>query len=379
MKILLVSTQDYIHHPIPSRHHYIFEELAKRHEVHVPHFHVSRGKERETRLIVHEATIFPFQGPILHYTLNAPYQYAVFKRILKEARIDVVVAAHIFAGAAVIKAAKKYGVPVVFDLKDWFPDSAAAYYKNRMLKRALWEGVWKVTKYNLDRSDRITTVSPSLVEKLKKYGYDAQLITNGVNTDIFKPMDSKEGKRMLGLDGDCFVVGFVGAIERWYALDEVIKAFTDLLQVRANAKLLIVGGALFTDYEKELKRLVKEKGIGDKVIFTGLIEYKELPAYISAIDVCLIPLAPRLWRNIALPNKFFEYSACGKPILSTTIPDVMAIGGKNLFIYRNRKEFLEKTKKIMDNPRLYDVNVEDYSWKGKAAELETVLNELIQK
>ena len=379
MKILLVSTQDYIHHPIPSRHHYIFEELAKRHEVHVPHFHVSRGKERETRLIVHEATMFPFQGPILHYTLNAPYQYAVFKRILKEARIDVVVAAHIFAGAAVIKAAKKYGVPVVFDLKDWFPDSAAAYYKNRMLKRALWEGVWKVTKYNLDRSDRITTVSPSLVEKLKKYGYDAQLITNGVNTDIFKPMDSKEGKRMLGLDGDCFVVGFVGAIERWYALDEVVKAFTDLLQVRANAKLLIVGGALFTDYEKELKRLVKEKGIGDKVIFTGLIEYKELPLYISAIDVCLIPLAPRLWRNIALPNKFFEYSACGKPILSTTIPDVMAIGGKNLFIYRNRKEFLEKTKEIMDNPRLYDVNVEDYSWKGKAAELETVLNELIQK
>jgi len=45
MRILLVSTQDYIHHPIPSRHHYIFEELAKRHDVHVPHFHVSRGKE----------------------------------------------------------------------------------------------------------------------------------------------------------------------------------------------------------------------------------------------------------------------------------------------------------------------------------------------
>ena len=106
MRILLVSTQDYIHHPIPSRHHYIFEELAKRHEVHVPHFHVSRGKARETRLIVHEATMFPVREPILHYTLNAPFQYAVFKRIIKEAGIDVVVAAHIFAGAAVIKAAK---------------------------------------------------------------------------------------------------------------------------------------------------------------------------------------------------------------------------------------------------------------------------------
>ncbi len=377
MKILLVSTQDYIHHPVPSRHHYIFEELAKRHEVHVPHFHVSRGKKRETKLIVHEATMFPFRGPLLHYTLNAPYQYAVFKRIIKEVGIDVVVAAHIFAGAAVIKAAKKYNIPVVFDLKDWFPDSAAAYYNNRMLKWILREGVWKVTKSNLDRSDRITTVSPSLVERLKKYGYNAKLITNGVDTDYFKPMDLREGKRMLGLDEDCFVIGYVGSIERWYALDEVINAFTDLLKVRDNAKLLIVGGALFTDYEEKLKRLVKEKGIEDEVIFTGLLEYKELPKHISAIDVCLIPLAPRLWRNIALPNKFFEYSACGKPILSTPIPDVMEMGGKNLFIYRNRKEFMEKTMEIMDNPRVYDVNVEDYSWKGKAAEVETVLSELI--
>jgi len=80
LSALLVSTQDYIHHPIPSRHHYIFEELAKRHDVHVPHFHVSRGKERETRLIVHEATLFPVREPILHYTLNAPFQYGVFKK-----------------------------------------------------------------------------------------------------------------------------------------------------------------------------------------------------------------------------------------------------------------------------------------------------------
>ena len=74
--------------------------------------------------------MFPVREPILHYTLNAPFHYAVFKKIIKEEGIDVVVAAHIFAGAAVIKAAKKYRVPVVFDLKDWFPNSAAAYYKN---------------------------------------------------------------------------------------------------------------------------------------------------------------------------------------------------------------------------------------------------------
>lgn len=62
------------------------------------------------------------------------------------------------------------------------------------MKWILREGVWRITKHNLDRSDKITTVSPSLVERLKKYGYDAKLITNGVDTDIFKPMDSRAGR-----------------------------------------------------------------------------------------------------------------------------------------------------------------------------------------
>jgi len=378
MRILLVSTQDYIHHPVPSRHHYIFEELAKRHEVHVPHFHVSRGKARETRLIVHEATKFPFREPILHYTLNAPYQYAVFKRIIKEEGIDVVVAAHIFAGAAVIKAARKYGVPVVFDLKDWFPDSAAAYYKNKAMKWILREGVWRITKHNLDGSDRITTVSPSLVERLKKYGYDAKLITNGVDTDIFKPMDSRAGKRMLGLDEDCFVIGFVGSIERWFALNEVIEAFPEILKYKEDMRLLIVGGSLFTDYEKKLKELVKRLGIENKVIFTGFVEYIELPKYIAAMDICLIPISLSSWTEISLSNKFFEYSACGKAILTKPSPNMLKVGGKNLFTYQNRKEFITQIKYIIDNPKTYNINMKKYSWKNKAAEFEEVLRDVIR-
>jgi len=379
MKILLVSTQDYIHHPVPSRHHYIFEELAKRHEVHVPHFHVSRGKARETKLIVHEATKFAFQGPLLHYTLNAPFHYAVFNKIIKEEKIDIVVAAHILAGAAVIRAAKKYGVPVVFDLKDWFPDSAAAYYKNKALKWLLRKGTWRITKYNLDRSDVITTVSPSLVQRLKNFGYDAKLITNGVNTDYFKPMDGAEGKKALGLTEDSFVLGYVGSIERWYALDEVITTMFELLKQGYNLKLLIVGASLFTHYDRELKNLVKTLGINDRVILPGLIEYVHLPEYIAAMDLCLIPLAPHLWRQAALPDKFFEYSACGKPILSTPLPDVMNIAGDNFFTYNDKQQFIEQVKHIMDNPRTYTIDVEKYSWQNKAKEFEQLMEEVIQK
>jgi phosphatidylinositol alpha-1,6-mannosyltransferase len=373
MNILLVSTQDYIHHPVPSRHHYIFEELAKRHVVHVPHFHVSEGKERDTRLVVHEATKYATKNLVLHYTLNAPHHYKVFKRIIAEEDIDVVVAAHVLSGTAAIKAAKKHGVPVVFDLKDWFPDSAAAYYKNSLLKWSLRNGVWQITSYNLKKSDLITTVSPSLVERLRSRGFHAKLITNGVNTDFFMPLDSREGKRRLGLDENAFVLGFSGSIERWYALDQVIKTLAQILKNEDDFRLLIVGGSLFTDYDQELKDLVRELGIEDKVIFSGLVEYRELPQYISAMDLCLIPLLPADWVDIALPNKFFEYSACGKPILSTPIPDMMKIGGEHLFIYHDMDEFLNKVREVKNGGRNFKVDMKNYSWKRKAEEMERAL------
>ncbi|MDD1669978.1 MAG: glycosyltransferase, partial [Methanomicrobiales archaeon] len=277
MKILLVSTQDYLHHPIPSRHHYIFEELAKRHEVHVPHFHVSQGAERKTRLVVHEATRYPTGGPIVHYTLNAPTHFRVLEEIVKDCGIDVVVASHVLAGMAVVRAARRHRVPVVFDLKDWFPDSAAAYYQNRVVRRIVRDAVWFVTRYNLDRSDRITTVSPSLVEKLRTFGYEARM------------------RRRLGIaDGD-FVIGFEGAVERWYALDRVIAALPELLVHRPATRLLVVGGSLFTGFIDELKAKAKALGVLGHVIFTGPVRYHDLPGYIAPMDLCLIPLAPPQW------------------------------------------------------------------------------------
>jgi glycosyltransferase involved in cell wall biosynthesis len=377
MKILLVSTQDYIHHPVPSRHHYIFEEIAKRHEVHVAHFHVSRGNNRPTRLIVEEATQFPLKSPLLHYTLNSPYHFYIFDKILRRERFDVIVAAHILAGTAVINAAKRHGIPVIFDLKDWFPDSAAAYFDNRYLQEIVRKSVWTITKHNLSRSTKITTVSPSLVRKLKSFGFSADLITNGVDTDLFKPLDGTATRNELGIHREDFVIGFSGSIERWYAIDEMIRALPELLRYNKNTKLLIVGGSLFTEYKKELEELARELGVSSRVIFTGTKPYHELPQYIACMDACTIPLSPPEWRNIALPNKFFEYSACRKPIVMRPMPDVEEIGGSHLLVYSTRDEYIDQMKKLMENPVTNTVSMEKCSWKEKARQFEEILTSIV--
>ncbi len=376
MKILLVSTQDYLHHPIPSRHHYIFEELASRHEIHVPHFHVSRDAERQTRLIVHDATIIPSTNPLLHYTLNAPWHFHVMRKIMREEKIDIVVAANVLAGTAAVRAATREGKPVIFDLKDWFPDSAAAYVRNSILREAVRKSVWEITRFNLRQSTHITTVSPSLVEKLAREGFQAECITNGVNTELFRPMDGSARRRMLGIGNGDFVIGFAGSVERWYAIDELIRALPDLLVINSGTRLLVVGGSLFTPYMKELRALASDLGVEDRVIFTGIQPNAELPEYIACMDACTIPLAPPQWADIALPNKFFEYSACGKPIVMRPIPDVLKIGGRNLFVYRTIPEFIAIIRRLMDERPRFDPDVQRFSWKESARRFEERLASL---
>jgi len=383
--ILLISTQDWIHHPVPSRHHYIFEKLAKRYTVHVPHFHVSEGAERETALKVHEATIVPSQSPFIHYTMNAPYHFLLMEKIIRENDIDVVVASHVLAGTAAITVAKRHGIPVVFDMKDWYPDGAAAYYKNKSLKAIIREGVASITRYNLDRSDRIITVSPSLVHLLEQQGYNAQLITNGVDTDIFKPFDATETRTALGFSKSDFVVGFVGSIEQFFDMYLLVSAFEKTKEYVDNAKLLIVGSSLFTPYEDEIKRFVVHRGLHNDVVFAGKKPYIELPRYVNSMDVCTIPMRGE-WAKTALPNKFFEYSACKKPIVSVEIPDVMQMSPQNVLFYENgvRDAFSHQLTNVASNPDLWkewckEIDVTEYSWDEKARQMETILIEEVNK
>jgi len=261
---------------------------------------------------------------------------------------------------------------VVFDLKDWFPDSAAAYYKNPAVKCLLQKGVLAITRYNLDHSDVVTTVSPGLVEKLRVYGYEAELITNGVDTDLFRPTDDGAMRSALNIAPDAFVLGFAGAVERWYALDEVIRAFPSILERHPNAELLIVGSSLFTGYLDELQALAARLGVAGRVHFTGAVDYHDLPGYIAPMNLCLIPLSPPQWVDIALPNKYFEYSACGKPILSTPIPDMLRMAGDNISVYRDRVEFLDRVDELALAPGCTRPGIEEHSWKKKAEAFERI-------
>jgi glycosyltransferase involved in cell wall biosynthesis len=301
----------------------------------------------------------------------------VIDKIITENKIDIIVMSNILANTAAIIAAKKNKIPVIFDLVDWLPDSAAAYCKYTWLQTIVRKTVWQITRMNLKYSNKIITVSPTLVKNLKALGFSAELIMNGVDTEMFKPLDKEEMRKKLGINSKEYIIGFAGSLERWYNLSDMIKVMPELIAHNPDVRLLIVGGSLFTDYEDELKKLSSNLKVSDYVMFVGLKPYTELPKYIACMDICAIPLLPTQWRDIALPNKYFEYTACGKPIIMTPIQDIESISEGNLFVYRNKNEYIALIKTLMAHSFKFSQNMGKHSWKEKARQFESIFRGIV--
>lgn len=371
MKILLITTADYIHHPIISRHHNLFERMAERHEIHIPHFHVHGGNGRDTNCTIHECTRFPVHNPILHYTLNTPHQRSVFDRILTEHGIDVVVASNVLAGWAAITAAHNHNIPVIFDCKDWFPVSAS-YYAHPLMKPVVHETVMAITRWNLRHAECVTTVSPGLCQRIQETcGVDSYLIPNGVDTTQFRPFDAREWREeQFGIPPETTVYGFHGSVEPWYDLQCIIRTFSQYHEVFQDVALLLVGSALFTGYQQTLP---DQPGVH----FHPAVPYTDLPQFINAMDVGLIPLGPKLWRQYALPNKYFEYTACGKHIISTEIPDLQSISNGNVHYANTPQQFLQQMEILHTDRPPFPIDPEEIDWNTRVHEFERLMERVV--
>lgn len=140
------------------------------------------------------------------------------------------------------------------------------------------------------------------------------VIENGVNTDLFKPMDKEQARINLKLDAAKEYVCFVGYLATWQGIEHLVKAMTYIIKENANTQLLIVGDGTIRD---ELEVLTEQLGMSDTTIFTGRVPYDQVPLYINASDVCVVPKIPM--RSGYSPLKLCEYLACGKPVVASNI------------------------------------------------------------
>jgi glycosyltransferase involved in cell wall biosynthesis len=84
------------------------------------------------------------------------------------------------------------------------------------------------------------------------------------------------------------------------------------------------------------------------VTITGFVPHSEVPAYVDAFDVAVVP--DHVWWTS--PLKLFEYGAMGKPVVAARVPSVEAVAGDDEVLFvepRSVAEIAAAVKTLADD------------------------------
>lgn len=187
---------------------------------------------------------------------------------------------------------------------------------------------------------------------IKKYGNvddeHVHYIPHGVNTNIFKPVDSSELKQKLNLE-DSNIILFVGRIAKGKGVDKLIKILNIIHQKNKRIKLVIIGGD--AGYLPFVKRLIQKYKLSKHVLHLGYITKENLPIYYSMADLVVYPSRQEIFGLVLC-----EAMACGKAVIGSNImgPSEIIVNGKTGFIsdFRDIDEISKKILNLLEDKKL---------------------------
>jgi teichuronic acid biosynthesis glycosyltransferase TuaC len=170
-------------------------------------------------------------------------------------------------------------------------------------------GLWTIS-----HADRVITASESLLHAVvNEHGADARKITvipAGVDVSRFTPMPLDKAEDKLGLARGASRILYVGGITEAKGIEYLLKAFARLLRESPeSAQLCLVGDG---DHLEAARLSVQQLGIAASVTFVGKRPNQEIPAWINASEVLVLPSLSEGFGVVLI-----EAMACGKPVVAT--------------------------------------------------------------
>ena len=221
-------------------------------------------------------------------------------------------------GIQTLLMARKYHIPIYFRLLDVLHQLVP----NDLLR---WL-TYLIEKYVYRRVDRIAAITPRLCDYAVMMGAKPEkciYLPSGSDADLFfYQKKDKSSMTKYGLREEELVLLFAGTLYNFSGLDKIISALPQYLRSNPHLKLLIIGNG---EQESKLRTLVHSLNLEKTVIFTGFVNYSDLPGYINLADICINPFEINKTTNIIFPGKIYQYLACEKPVIATKLQGMLDI------------------------------------------------------
>lgn len=236
------------------------------------------------------------------FLFYAEYNLRLFFYLLFQ-RMDAICAIDLDTILPCLLISKIKSIPRIYDAHEYFTEM------KELRTRPKVQRFWKsIERFALPKFDLGYTVSDGLAEQFKiHYKRDYKTIRN---LPVLKPIQLPERKQKFLL--------FQGAVNEARGFEYLIPAMKNI-----PYQLVICGDGNFM---QQLKVLIKENGVEDKVELKGMMTPEELRA-IAPLATLGLGLAEKEGLNqyYALPNKFTEYMHAGLPQLAMDYPEYQKI------------------------------------------------------
>ena len=215
-----------------------------------------------------------------------------------------------------VYAAKKQRVPMVFEVRDLWPELPIAIgaIKN---KAAIMAAI-RLELFAYNNAEHIVALSPGMKEGVVKKGYPAEMVTvipNSCDLELFDigPEAGKSLRQQHSWLKDRPLVIYTGTIGTINGVDYLAKIAGVALDLDPEIVFLVIGSG---NDEKRLIEEAEKQGVLGRnfVIMPGDVPKYEIPAWLSAADIAtsLFVNLEEMWANSA--NKFFDALAAGRPV-----------------------------------------------------------------
>jgi len=224
--------------------------------------------------------------------------------------------------------------PKIFYDVHHYPERTRLY--QRVLRKSIGLGVqtkWKVQKLHEDFGVPISRVACQ---------------PNGTDIERFDVnVSSQDARERLGLPLDKKIVVYTGSLERWKGVETLVEA-ADFF---SNEVLVYIVGGSSIDINSF--KVLKFKN--SKVTFVGQRPWAEIPLWLKAADVLVLPNTGK--QKVSLyytsPMKLFEYMASGRPIVASDIPSIREIADESTAFFAkpdDPQSFAEAVAEVLNNP-----------------------------
>lgn len=239
-------------------------------------------------------------------------------------------------------------------------------------------GPWHRSHSKLLRSSHLRSlvvISRPVADSFLRVGVPPDKILvepDGVDMDQFTPpIDKVQARQNLGLDSTVTVCVYSGHLYPERGIEDILEAAGFLSDVH----FLFVGG-WDNDVERH-QEIARSRGLTN-VTFRGYVPQVEVPSYLFAGDILLMPYSASLpTASRCSPLKMFEYMAAGRPIISSDLPGLRSV------LYHNKNallttpdsvvELVQAIRRIVKSPRLAELlsrnarrDSQQYSWEERA-------------